>query len=157
MDESYNSGSYNSGNRNSGSYNSGSYNSGLFNTNEPSVRIFNIDTNLKRSQIDIPYVNLKINEWIPESRMTEQQKIDDENFHVKKGTLIKRTYKEAWSLYWGEASEEDKNTFKNLPNFDPEIFEEITGINVSSDNKVKVIANGKEVWISKESARGLGL
>ena len=127
----HNSGGCNSGNYNSGNCNSGHRNSGFFNTDEPNIRLFNKDTTLKRKDIKLPYIDLKLTEWVPESEMTEDQKAADKNFNVKKGTLITRTYKEAWILYWSEASTEDKQMFLDLPNFDAEIFEEITGININ--------------------------
>jgi hypothetical protein len=84
--------------------------------------------------------------------MTSQQKIDDPNFHVKKGTLITRTYKEAWALYWTEISQEDKQMFLDLPNFDADIFLEITGIDVrkqdSCDGKIVEI-DGKKYKLSE--------
>lgn len=126
-----NSGNYNSGNFNSGHGNSGQYNSGHFNTNEPTVRLFNKETNLKRSEINIPYINLKITEWISEDKMTDEQKKNDKDYRTNKGTLIKRSYKEAWKLYWSEIDEKTKQRFLNLPNFDAVIFEEITGIDVN--------------------------
>jgi len=139
-----NSGYWNSGDGNSGYGNSGDRNSGFFNTNEPNVRLFNKETDLKRSDIDIPYFTLKINEWIPERNMTDDQKKADKDFHVKKGTLITRTYKEAWKLYWNkDSTKEDRQKFLDLPNFDAEIFEEITGINVEK----KETCNGKIVEI----------
>lgn len=125
-----NSGGYNSGNRNSGDYNSGDYNSGYFNTNEPPVRLFNKDSGILRKNIHLPYIDLKVTEWIPESQMTDQQKKDDPNFFVKTGTLITRTYLEAWALYWKDASGEDRQMFLDLPGFDATIFKEITGIDV---------------------------
>jgi hypothetical protein len=123
----WNSGDWNSGDRNSGSYNSGSFNSGFFNTDEPTVRLFNKDTNIKKSDLEIPYIDLKLTEWDSETN-----------------SLITRTYKEAWSLAWKEMSEEDKNRFLNLPNFDADIFEEITGINTG---KKESTCNGKIVEI----------
>ena len=142
-----NSGDCNSGNRNLGNYNSGSYNSGFFNTDEPTVRMFNKDTNKKQSEIQIPYCNLKITEWISELEMTDQQKINDPDFHIKGGTLIKRTYKEAWAEYWNkEASAKDKQQFLDLPNFDAAIFKEITGIDVEA----KETCDGKVVEIDRK-------
>ena len=104
----YNSGYRNSGNYNSGDCNSGDYNSGFFNTDEPTVRMFNKDTNKRYSEIKLPYIDLKVTEWVPEDRMTTEQRKEDPNFQVKGGTLIKRTYKEAWALYWKEASKENR-------------------------------------------------
>ena len=51
------------------------------------------------------------------------------------------------------ATTEDKKKLFALPNFDAEIFKEITGIDV--ENKVKVVCDGKEVWISRESAEAI--
>jgi len=92
--------------------------------------MFNKDTGLKVSELDIPHVDLKVNEWIDENKMTDEQKKNDPKFHVKKGTLVVRSYKEAWLNYWNTIDNEDKDKFINLPNFDPFIFEEITGINI---------------------------
>jgi hypothetical protein len=125
-----NSGDWNSGNRNSGDCNSGDWNSGFFNTDEPAVRLFNKDSGLKRSELNLPYFDVSPTEWVPEENMTDQQKIDDPDFHVKKGTLIKRTYQEAWRIGWDKAPQEEKDKLFALPNFCPEIFKEITGIDV---------------------------
>jgi len=108
----YNSGDCNSGHRNSGDYNLGNYNSGFFNTDEPAIRMFNKDTGLKRTDIKIPRINLKLTEF-------------------KKGKVVTRTYKEAWALCWSEASKKEKQQFLDLPNFDAKIFKEITGIDVN--------------------------
>jgi len=93
----WNSGHCNSGHYNSGHCNSGNYNSGWFNTDEPTVRIFNKDTGKKLSELkNLPFLNLKITAWISEGSMTDQQKASDPEFRVKGGTLIKRSYKEAY-------------------------------------------------------------
>ena len=133
---------------NSGYYNSGNCNSGFFNTNEPTVRMFNKETNLKRSEINIPYFKLELTKWILESDMTAEQKKADKDFHIKGGTLVKRTYKEAWALAWSEMSADTRAQFLALPNFDVEIFKEITGINVNQDS-----CNGKVVEIDGKRYR----
>ena len=148
----YNSGNYNSGNyntgcnnsgyRNSGNYNSGDYNSGWFNTEEQTMRFFNKETTIKFSDFVVEvYPDLKICTWIaidklPEAEQTETAK--------QMGGLLKTmTYKEAWKEYWERASEKDKRWFQTLPNFTPEIFEEITGINVAKQS-----LSGKEVQVT---------
>lgn len=73
--------------------------------------MFNKDTGLKRSEIDVPYIDLKLTEW-------------------KDGKLVTRTYKEAWALYWEGASLKDRLRFYQLPNFNASIFKEITGIEI---------------------------
>ena len=141
----YNSGRYNSGDYNSGRYNSGDRNSGYFNTTSPKVRLFNKDTDLDFDKVAIPYIELLITEWIPEDKMSESQKLADKDFFVKKGTLIKRTYKEAFVLGWAKLDEKTKQQFKDLPNFDADIFFEITGVDVRS--KEPLTCSGKIVEI----------
>ena len=62
------------------------------------------------------------------------------------GMLKTLTYKEAWAEYWTRASDSDKEWFQKLPNFTPEIFEEITGIKVGEKSlkgkRVKVELDG---------------
>ena len=148
-----NSGDYNSGDYNSGDYNSGDYNSGSFNTGVPILRLFNKDTEYKVGDIIIPYINLPTNRWVDSSKLTDEQKKADPDFHTRGGSLITVEYKEAWRVAWGEASEELKEKFTSLPNFDPEIFLEITGIALTKkeqtcDGKVVVI-DGKEYKLTE--------
>jgi len=127
-----NSGNYNSGNHNSGNYNSGNRNSGYFNNDEPFARIFGKETDIKVSQVNIPYVELKTTEWIPESDMNDDEKKENPKFFVSEGYLKKRSYKDAWKLYWeSDVNESEKAEFLALPNFDADIFEDITGIRVN--------------------------
>ena len=126
----YNSGDYNSGSYNTGDYNSGDYNSGYFNTTEPTVRMFNCDTGLRRSQIQLPLIDLPLHQWILPADMTNQQRADNPGYTAAGGFLLKRTYKEAWKVWWKTASKEDKQQIKSLPNFDAAVFKELTGITV---------------------------
>src|SRR3990167_4872835 len=129
-----NSGNYNSGNYNSGDYNSGDYNSGAFNTDKPNTRLFNKFTDKKMGEIEIPYIDLKITEWLSEDKMTDEQKKNDPDFRIRGGQLVKRDYKEAWKLAWSEIDQATKNKFVTLPNFDAEIFFEITGVDLREKN-----------------------
>ena len=138
----FNSGNWNSGNWNSGNWNSGSWNSGYFNTDKPTVRLFNKDSGLKRSDLDLPSFDLPLNEWVPEEKMTEQQKKDFPDYKATKGFLLERSYNEAWKIAWDKAPKEEKDKLFNLPNFDAEIFKEITGIDVGEKS-----CNGKIVEI----------
>ncbi len=92
--------------------------------------------------------------------MTDEEKENNPS-HVTTGGYLKKkelTYHEQWARVWQKCTEEEKKYFTDLPNFDAEIFKEITGIDVTKDtSKIKVVANGKEVYISKESAKALGL
>ncbi len=129
----YNSGYRNSGDGNSGDYNSGNYNSGLFNTDEPAVRLFNKQTTKKRSEIDIPYINLPLNQWI---EYTEAEMKEDPKKAATKGFLKSLSYKDSWKLAWENAGDDLKQQFLDLPGFDAGIFEEITGIKVKGKKKL---------------------
>ena len=140
----------NTGCNNSGDYNSGDYNSGWFNTNEPKMRFFNKDSDVTYSEFSkgrMLYPDLKICAWVELNDLPKDEQ--SENAKQMGGLLKTLTYKEAWKEYWGRASKEDKEWFTKLPNFTPEIFEEITGIKVNeeislSGKKVSVKIDGKE-------------
>jgi hypothetical protein len=145
----YNSSDYNSGYRNSGYYNSGDYNSGWFNTNEPKMRMFNKDTDITYSEFakgKMVYPDLKVCYWVYYKDLPkDEQTTDIKNMNGKLKTI---SYKDAWKEYWTRADEEDKEWFKSLPNFDANIFEEITGIKVDeelnlSGQEVEVKIGGK--------------
>jgi len=143
-----NSGNGNSGDRNSGYGNSTNRSSGIFCSEEETVRMFNKPTNLKWEEIDHPHFNeFYLNKWISEDEMTDEDKKADPEFYVRKGCLKTYTWKEAWANFWRDTSEENRQKFLNLPNFDSEIFEEITGIKVNqlqslSGKTVKVEIDG---------------
>jgi len=129
-----NSGYYNSGNYNSGDYNSGDYNSGFYNTNSPCVRLFNKNTDIDFNEfVNSNYYNALnsssfiLNEWI---NYTEEEKKNDKAKELIGGYLKTYEYKEACKNWWNKMSNYNKNVIKNLPNFDKNIFLEITGINV---------------------------
>lgn len=128
----YNSGDCNSGYCNSGDYNSGYYNSGIFNTDEPYMRSFNKETNIKMSEYDnFPsYQHFNVSYWISEEKMTNKEKEDNPSYKTIGGFIKRVKYKEAWAIFWRRTTEENRQRFLALPNFDADIFLEITGIDV---------------------------
>ena len=57
-------------------------------------------------------------------------------FHFEVGkTYIKDTPKEAFKMAYDKADDEGKKQLFKLPNFDADIFEEISGIDVREDYK----------------------
>jgi len=148
-----NSGDYNSGDYNSGDYNSGDYNSGWFNTDEPKMRMFNKDTDMTYSQFcekfNIVYPDLKVCSWINSNKMTEIEKKEITGWEQMGWYLKTLTYQEAWAEYWGRASEDDKKFFLNLPNFDADIFKEITGIDVKENSKKAELLKKAQELIEK--------
>ena len=147
----WNSGYGNSGNRNSGYGNSGYGNStdresGIFCNAEGKVRMFNKPTNLTWDEIDHPhFTEFYLCKWISESEMTDEEKKADTQFYVRGGYLKTYTYKDAWSNFWKDTDEENRKKFLALPNFDADVFLDITGIDV---RKQTLNLKGKEVKVA---------
>lgn len=130
-----NSGNRNSGNRNSGDWNSGDRNVGIFNTNEPKMRAFNKECDLTytkfREKFGYKDIDFPLNVWVDKEDMTDQEKNDFPIYKEIGGYLKTLSYKEAWAAGWAKATQEQKDWYSSLPNFDPAIFESITGIKIN--------------------------
>ena len=153
-----NSGNYNSGHRNSGYFNSGDRNSGMFNTDEPKMRMFNKDSDYTYSEFRNKFgykdILLSLTIWIYKEHMTDKEKKSVDGWSERGGYLKTLDYKEAWAKAWSEASERRKDWYKNLPNFDKDIFFEITGIKIDEEVEEMTMedvckALGKTIKIKK--------
>ena len=130
-----NSGNCNSGNCNSGGWNSGNWNSGFFNTNSPLVRIFNKETNISRNNINFPsflYFDLIV--WVSHDTATDEEKeVHKIDIETCGGFIKTIPYKEAFRIAWDKASKEEHEKLLKLPNWNNEIFKEITGIDAEAE------------------------
>ena len=135
----WNSGDWNSGDGNSGDWNSGNGNSGYFNSNEPCLRMFNKMTYCKRDDINIPswcYFDLTV--WVSHDTATEEEKKKHKNeIEICGGFLKTLDYKDAWRLAWNKASIKERKKLFELPNWDNEVFKEITGIDAEKEILLK--------------------
>jgi hypothetical protein len=107
----WNAGNCNTGDRNTGDWNAGDWNTGHFNTTNPKIRMFNKETDMTSDELRFPnYFYFNLIETI------------DDNSKVY-------DYKEAWKKsFYEKCDKEQAEQTINLPNFDYDIFEEITGI-----------------------------
>tara|TARA_R110002020_G_scaffold467655_2_gene691411 strand:- start:3851 stop:4402 length:552 start_codon:yes stop_codon:yes gene_type:complete len=133
-----NTGNCNTGNRNTGEWNTGDWNTGYFNTETPDqVNIFDVLTNKSDwDNCDKPnfiYFNLTV--WVPTSDMTQQEKDDNPSYGNSEGYLKELDYKEEFQASYAKASEDDRKKIFNIPNFNPEKFLEISGIDVRVDTE----------------------
>ena len=130
-----NSGNKNSGNCNSGSWNSGDCNSGFFNSDKPYVRMFNKMTDKKEEDIDIPsWCYFDLTEWVSHDTATEEEKQKHKaEIEVCGGFLKPINYKDAWRHAWNRASIEERKKLFDLPNWDNQVFKEITGIDAETE------------------------
>jgi hypothetical protein len=130
-----NTGNWNTGNWNTGYSNTGDRNTGGFCTGENTIKLFNKESDWTYKKFEnskvyslLCQVDTKI--WIYESSMTDEEKKKYPSFKTSGGYLKDIPYKEAFQNAWLNWSEGNRNEFKNLPNFDAEIFELITGVKV---------------------------
>jgi hypothetical protein len=128
-----NSGDWNSGDRNSGNWNSGYRNSGFFNSKEPEmIMVFN--STCRKSVWGAAYkpafLSFSLTEWKEEKDMTEDEKREHPSCSFTGGFLYTKPYKQAWKDSWESADKEDRERVRQLPNFDAEVFFEITGIDL---------------------------
>lgn len=116
--ENGNTGLFNSGDRNSGYWNSGNGSNGVFCTSAPTINMFNKPTGMTLEQFRCSkYWSALFSVELPLT-------------YVENEELKTRSYKEACSIWWNDMSEENKEIIKDMPNFDEEIFEEITGVKI---------------------------
>ena len=65
--------------------------------------------------------------------LTEWVYYSDEEKELIGGYLKKYEYKEACQIWWNSLTDENKKIIQEIPNFDKEVFFDITGIDVSVD------------------------
>jgi len=135
----YNSGDCNSGNWNSGNWNSGNWNSGYFNTNAPDkIRIFNTWVDMTHEEFKKKYnifADLPLHQWVNKEKMTDEEKETNPDWRTTGGYLKTIDFKQACRIWWAE-NPDRHHDFLSLPNFDANIFKEITGIDVEQKTEL---------------------
>ena len=139
-----NSGDCNSGNRNSGDWNSGDWNktcfsNGCFNTESPKIYLFNKPSNWNYSDwlnSDARYILMNcpsnVLSWIWEDDMTDEEKEQHPEYLATGGFLKHIEEETGRQMWWDGLSDVQKDSVMQLPNFDKDIFKEITGISVEA-------------------------
>ena len=133
-----NTGDWNTGNWNTGDWNKSSFNTGCFMTEEQKIMFFNKPSDWTYNdwlRSDARYLLNRIPknvvEWIYSEDMTDEEKAEHPTHETTGGYLKVLDESDCGQLWWGSLSDRQKNIIKALPNFDPEIFEQCTGINVN--------------------------
>ena len=128
-----NTGYRNTGNRNTGSWNTGSWNTGYFNTKTPkTIKVFG----KKCLRVDWENANkpnclyFSLTKWISESAMSDVEKQENPSYSHTGGYLKAFDYKDAFTKSVTEASKEDRDLIRALPNFNADIFLEISGVDL---------------------------
>ena len=140
----WNTGNWNTGHQNTGNQNTGHWNTGFANAcngsngvfcneDDRNIRIFNRPSGMSLQEFyasryyaalrSAPFV---LTEWV---EYKEEEK-DTEEKKALGGYLKECDYKEAWKNFWERLSEENRKIIQEIPNFDAEIFFDITGIDL---------------------------
>jgi len=130
----WNTGHRNTGDRNTGHWNTASNHVGCFNTHDAEKALyFNKECLIEEwEKADKPsflYAPSPTT-WINKGDMTSEEKRENPLFETAGGYLRKNNMKDEWRNAWDSASDEDKDLLFKLPNFDADVFMEITGIDV---------------------------
>ena len=142
-----NTGSRNTGNRNTGNRNTGSrkkghfkkgaFNSGSINVKEHKIMLFDkpsdmtyqdwLDSKARELLRQIPK---SAAEWVNTDDMTDEEKVAHSTYKTTGGYLKELDKSECCQMWWDSLDIDDKEIIKAIPNFDPDIFYECTGIKV---------------------------
>ena len=145
-----NTGNRNTGNRNTGSWNAANYHTGCFNTVDAN-KAFYFNTLIDKEVWDSAYKPAWLFEpspttWVTKDDMTKQEKADKPSYKTTGGYLRVNDMKEEWRKAYQSASPEDVQAVRDLPAFDYDVFEEITGLNLRESPKSET-CEGREVEI----------
>ena len=123
---------------NTGDCNKSSFNTGCFMTEEQKIMFFNKPSDwtyndwLRRdARYLLNRIPKNVVEWIYSEDMTDEEKAEHPTHETTGGYLKVLDESDCGQLWWGSLSDRQKNIIKALPNFDPEIFYQCTGINVN--------------------------
>lgn len=135
-----NSGDCNSGNRNSGDWNKCSFSNGCFNTVSPKIYLFNKPSEWtyqdwlnSEARYLLNQIPGNVLEYIYLSDMTDEEKAAHPEAETTGGYLKILDNSECAVIWWRGLSDRQKAIITAIPNFDKEIFKQITGIDVDAD------------------------
>ena len=130
----------NTGDWNTGDWNTGNCNTGCFNTTFSKIKLFNKDSDWDLNDwIDSKACQILENcpssylDWVELDDMTDKEKAEHPESETTGGFLKKVKPDKTPQEWWNALSEYDKKEALNLPNFDAEIFKEITKIDVNKE------------------------
>ena len=132
-----NTGDWNTGNWNTGDWNKSSFNTGCFNTEEQKIMLFNKPSDMTYREWMDSYARYLLNqipknvvEWVYEDDMTDEEKVENPTYKTTGGYLKILDESECAQIWWDGLEDEEKKIIQSIPNFDPDIFRQCTGIEV---------------------------
>ena len=135
-----NSGDCNSGDCNSGDWNKCNFSNGCFNTVSPKIYLFNKPSEWtygdwlnSEARYLLNQIPGDVLEYIYLSDMTDEEKAAHPEAETTGGYLKILDNSECAVIWWRGLSDRQKAVITAIPNFDKEIFKQITGIDVDAD------------------------
>ena len=118
-----------------GNWNSGNRNSGYFNVDSPLIRIFGKETDVKIENIHFPdWLYFSLTQWVSHDTANDEEKKEHEReIELSGGFLKVLDYKEAFRLAWSKAEFSERKKLFSLPNWNNEIFMQISGIDAEKE------------------------
>ena len=97
--------------------------------------MFNKMTTYKRKDIKIPFwCFFDLTVWVSHDTATEEEKTEHKaEIEICGGFLKTINYKDAWRIAWNKASTEERKKLFDIPNWDNQVFKEITGIDAENE------------------------
>ena len=134
-----NTGNWNTGDCNTGNWNKSSFNNGCFMTIEPKITMFNKPSdwtlrdwwNSKACYL-LNQIPKNVVEWVYACDMTDEEKQQYPEYKTTGGYLKVLDESDCAQLWWDGLCQEYRDIILALPNFDPVIFKECTGIDINA-------------------------
>ena len=135
----WNTGNWNTGDCNTGNWNKSSFNNGCFMTIEPKITMFNKPSdwtlrdwwNSKACYL-LNQIPKNVVEWVYACDMTDEEKQQYPEYKTTGGYLKVLDESDCAQLWWDGLCQEYRDIILALPNFDPVIFKECTGIDINA-------------------------
>lgn len=132
----YNTGNYNIGDYNTGNWNKSNWSCGFFNTGMQQLIVFNKSLNmgindfLKNRGVQVLDLHYIDKWWVRSADMTDEEKAAHPEHLTMGGYLKTVDFETACKRMWETLDADERRAVKEIPNFDAEVFKEITGIEV---------------------------
>ena len=130
-----NTGDRNTGGMNTGIANKGNRHTGAFCIGDANLTLFNNPTDMTydefiSSKAYSLLCQVDTKKWVSSSEMTDEQKQLRPHHEVQGGMYIDVPFSVAFSETWETWTEKERGEFTKLPNFDADIFFDITGVKI---------------------------
>lgn len=133
----WNTGDRNTGDWNTGDWNKSSFNTGCFMTEEQNIMMFNKPSDWtyqmwwdSKARFLLSHIPRSVAKWVESDDMTDEERKAHPEYKTTLGYLKVLDEPDSAQIWWNGLSDGNKEIIKSLPNFDPDIFYQCTGIKV---------------------------